>query len=64
MIIQGFNITFKEGGWGWKPVVNGITLCESFSTQEEAIEWLKGRNLKFERSFAIAQDEHDNMSDE
>ena len=64
MTIQGFNITFQEGGWGWKPVVNGTTLCESFTTQEDAVHWLKGRNINFERNFAIAQDQYDNMTDE
>ena len=64
MSIQGFNITFKKGGWGWIPVVNGTTLCESFTTQENAVNWLKGRNINFEKGFAIAQDQYDNMADE
>ena len=64
MVIQGFNITFKRDGYGWIPVANGTVLCESFRTKEEAIEWLEGSIINFERGFAIAQDEHDNMSDE
>ena len=43
MIIQGFNITFKEGWMGMETRrKRNCTLCESFSTQEESIEWLKG----------------------
>ena len=64
MKINGYDVTFEEGGWGWKPVANGVALSQSFFTIESAVEWLKRINIKFEISFAKAQLEWDHMSDE
>ena len=64
MKIQGFDLSFKPGGWGCKPVVNGTSLPESFSTQGQAIEWLKSRNIRFELQCASAAADYENMTDE
>ena len=64
MIIQGFEIEFKNLGWGCKPVVDGVELPESFISQKKAVEWLKSKSVKFERGFALCQREHDYAADE
>ena len=62
--IQGFHITFNKGGWGYKPVADEVELCKSFSTKQEAIDWMNEKNIHFERKFAIAQSGYDNQCDE
>ena len=64
MEIQRFNITFNKGGWGLKPVADGIELSESFRTKEKAVLWLEKRSIRTERQFSKAQDAWDNMADE
>ena len=65
MKMQGFDITFNEGGWGYIPVADGVELDESFVTKELAIKWLNdGRSIDTERQFSIAQSNWDNMCDE
>ena len=60
-VVQGFHITFNKGGWGFLPVADGVELCESFLSKDNARKWLNENNVKNEREFAIAQYQWDNM---
>lgn len=62
--IQGFEITFKEGGWGYIPIIKGTALSESFGSIEGAVRRLSECNIERELGYAVARDARENMSDE